>query len=194
MHNRVSKVLMEASLLHSRMNDSEELNKSVVDIAKACTSAISSGKKILFAGNGGSAADAQHLTAELVNRFNHDRPGIAAISLTTDTSVITSVSNDSAFDNIFSRQIEALGNRGDILILFSTSGRSLNIIKAARSAAEKGMIVAGFTGNAENDLEKLCTYMIKIPSDCTPRIQEGHILFGHILCDLIEWELYPKLK
>jgi len=174
------------------MTESDELKNNVVAIAKACTDAILSGKKILFAGNGGSAADAQHLTAELVNRFNYDRPGIAAISLSTDTSVITSVSNDSSFENIFSRQIEALGVKGDIFIILSTSGKSENIIKAAKTARERGLIVAGFTGHAGNDLEGLCHFMIKVPSVCTPRIQEGHILFGHILCDLIEGELFPK--
>ncbi len=192
MQNRVSKILSDASSVHCKMNESNELKNSVVALAKACTAAISSGKKIIFAGNGGSAADAQHLTAELVNRFNYDRPGIAALSLATDTSVITSVSNDSTFDSIFSRQIEALGGKGDVFIALSTSGRSNNIIKAAQSAREKGLIVAGFIGQAGNDLEKLCNFTIKIPSDCTPRIQEGHILFGHILCDLIEGELYPK--
>jgi D-sedoheptulose 7-phosphate isomerase len=150
------------------------------------------GNKILLAGNGGSAADAQHLAAELVNRFNYERPAIAAISLSTDTSVITSVGNDSGFESLFSRQVEALGKSGDILILLSTSGNSPNIVKAAISGKEMGMVVAGFTGMKENRLADLSNIVIKVPSDSIPRIQEGHILAGHILCDLIEAEIHPK--
>lgn len=186
MHKNVSIILSEAAEVYNKMKLSDELIDSIVSLSKVCIGAISDKKKILFAGNGGSAADAQHLTAELVNRFNYDRPAIAALALTTDTSVITSISNDSDYENIFSRQIEALGTKGDILIVLSTSGNSANISKAATSAVEKGLIVAGFTGSDCGSLQDKCDYLIKVPSKCTPRIQEGHILMGHILCGLIE--------
>jgi len=192
MQNRVRAILAESEAVHSLMASSEELVSSIAETALVCCTALRSGKKILFAGNGGSAADAQHLAAELVNRFNHERPALAAIALSTDTSVITSIGNDSGFESLFSRQIEALGSSGDILVLLSTSGNSPNILKAAKAAAERGVVIAGFTGNSENRLAELCDIVVKIPSDCTPRIQEGHILAGHILCDLIEAEMYPK--
>lgn len=192
MQSRARAILSESAEVHSLMAASEEFVSSITETAAICCAAIRSGSKILFAGNGGSAADAQHLTAELVNRFNHDRPAIAAIALSTDTSVITSVGNDTGFESLFSRQIEALGKSGDILILLSTSGNSPNIINAAKRAKERGIVVAGFTGERENRLAELSDIVIKTPSDCTPRIQEGHILAGHILCDLIEAELYPR--
>jgi D-sedoheptulose 7-phosphate isomerase len=194
MQKRTQQILSEALAVYTSMNNSPELTKGLADLATACCEAIRRGNKILFAGNGGSAADAQHLTAELVNRFGYDRPAIAAISLSTDTSVLTSVSNDSHFEYVFARQVEALGNKGDILVLLSTSGNSTNIIRAAEVAKRKDVIVAGFTGSAESKVGKLCNYVIKIPSDCTPRIQEGHILAGHILCDLIEGGLFPASK
>lgn len=192
MQKRVKAILSESEAVHRRMASSEEFVSSISEAAGLCCTAIRSGKKILFAGNGGSAADAQHLAAELVNRFNYERPAMAALALSTDTSVITSIGNDSGFESLFSRQIEAIGNSGDILILLSTSGNSPNIVKAAKAGKERGVIIAGFTGEKENMLAELSDIVVKIPSDCTPRIQEGHILAGHILCDLIEAEIYPK--
>jgi D-sedoheptulose 7-phosphate isomerase len=192
MQTRVRAILSESEAVHSRMATSDDFVKSISEMAVRCCTAIRSGKKILFAGNGGSAADAQHLAAELVNRFNYERHSIAAIALSTDTSVITSIGNDSGFESIFSRQIEAIGGSGDILILLSTSGDSPNIVKAAKAGKERGVIVAGFTGESENRLTGLSDIVVRIPSGCTPRIQEGHILAGHILCDLIEAEIYPK--
>lgn len=192
MQNRIRAILAESETVHSRMASSEEFVSSITETAVMCRTALRMGNKILLAGNGGSAADAQHLAAELVNRFNYERPAIAAISLSTDTSVITSVGNDSGFESLFSRQVEALGKSGDILILLSTSGNSPNIVKAAISGKEMGMVVAGFTGMKENRLADLSNIVIKVPSDSIPRIQEGHILAGHILCDLIEAEIHPK--
>jgi D-sedoheptulose 7-phosphate isomerase len=192
MQNRIRAILSESEAVHTLMASDEELVRRIAETALVCCTALRSGKKILFAGNGGSAADAQHLAAELVNRFNHDRPALAAIALSTDTSVMTSVGNDSGFESLFSRQIEALGNSGDILVLLSTSGNSPNILKAAKAATERGVFIAGFTGDSENRLAEMCNIVVKIPSGFTPRIQEGHILAGHILCDLIESEMYPK--
>jgi D-sedoheptulose 7-phosphate isomerase len=168
------------------MASSEEFMGSLTETATLCCAALRSGKKILFAGNGGSAADAQHLAAELINKFMHTRPAIAAIALTTDTSVITSIANDSSFEMIFSRQIEGIGNKGDILIVISTSGSSPNIISAINTARQKGIAIAGFTGSGRSLMTDLCDINVQIPSQETPRIQEGHILAGHILCSLIE--------
>jgi D-sedoheptulose 7-phosphate isomerase len=186
MQNKVRAILSESEAVHRRMASSEEFVRSITETATLCCSALRSGKKILLAGNGGSAADAQHLAAELINKFMHTRRAIAAIALTTDTSVITSISNDSSFDMIFSRQIEGIGNKGDILIAISTSGSSPNIISAINTARQKGIIIAGFTGSDKNLMTDLCDIIVQIPSKETPRIQEGHILAGHILCSLIE--------
>ena len=150
------------------------------------------GNKILFAGNGGSAADAQHLAGELVSRFYFDRPALPAIALTTDTSILTAIGNDYSFENLFSRQIEANGNKGDLFIGISTSGNSLNIIKAIEICKKKGIVTVGLTGKSGGKLADLCDYCIKVPSQETPRIQEAHILIGHIICSVIEEFLFGK--
>lgn len=186
MNRKVSAIINEALSVSIAMNESEELHHAIAEVAKSCIQTIKGGNKILFAGNGGSAADAQHLTAELINKFMHTRRAIAAIALTTDTSVITSIANDSSFEMIFSRQIEGIGNKGDTLIVISTSGSSPNIIAAINTARQKGMTIAGFTGSGKNLMTDLCDIIVQIPSNQTPRIQEGQILAGHILCSLIE--------
>ncbi len=164
----------------------------IEEAAKICCEALRNGNKILFAGNGGSAADAQHLAGELVNRFGFERPGLAAISLTTDTSVITSISNDYGFNRIFARQVEALGNKGDILLAITTSGMSENILQGAAAAARKGIFVIGLTGRSGGRLKESCNILLNVPSDETPRIQEAHIMTGHILCSRIETLLFGE--
>jgi len=166
------------------------LIKEISNSAEVCVEALKAGRKILIAGNGGSAADAQHMAGELVNRFMFERPGLSAIALTTDTSVLTSVSNDSGFEEVFSRQVEALGSEGDVLILISTSGRSMNILKAAETAHKKNVSVIGLTGRTGGQMDKYCDLLIKVPSDNTPRIQECHILIEHILCSIIENKIF----
>jgi D-sedoheptulose 7-phosphate isomerase len=148
----------------------------------------------MLAGNGGSAADAQHIAAELVNRFGFDRPALNAIALTTDTSILTSVANDSGFEKIFARQVEAIGREGDVFIGLSTSGNSGNIVETLRRCREKKIITIGLTGSSGGRMDDLCDICIKVPSDDTPRIQEVHILIGHIICTLIENELFGTLK
>jgi D-sedoheptulose 7-phosphate isomerase len=170
----------------------ETLLMLIKESADLCIQALREDKKIIFAGNGGSAADAQHLAGELVNRFGFERPGLSAISLTTDTSVITSISNDYGFKILFSRQIQALGKRGDILIAISTSGNSLNILEGLREAKKTGIKTIGFTGISGGKMMSLCDICLKVPSNNTPRIQEAHILMGHIICSLIENSLFPK--
>jgi len=168
-----------------------EIARTLEEVATVCCTALHRGNKILFAGNGGSAADAQHLAGELVSRFNFDRPGLAAIALTTDTSVLTAIGNDCGYELVFARQINALGTRGDILIAISTSGRSRNILRAVEEAREKGLITVGLTGQTGGDMPVLCDHLIRIPSTETPKIQEAHIMLGHILCGLIEWTMFP---
>ena len=152
---------------------------------KIITSLKNDGKVILF-GNGGSAADAQHMAAELIGRFKIERSSIPAISLTTDTSIITSIGNDYDFENIFSRQIESLGNKHDIIIAISTSGNSKNIINGVKSAKEKGIFVIGLSGKSESELKKISDITINAPSEDTARIQESHRVIIHCLCQLVE--------
>ncbi len=159
---------------------------TIEKIAIQCAAALENGKKIMIVGNGGSAADAQHIAAELVGRFLKKRKGLAAIALTTDTSAITAISNDFGFDKVFSRQIEALGQEGDVLLAISTSGNSENIIQSVIQSKLMGIETIGLLGNNGGQLAKLCNFSIIVPSDVTARIQEAHILIGHILCESIE--------
>ncbi|TES89097.1 MAG: SIS domain-containing protein [Desulfobacteraceae bacterium] len=158
------------------------------DMLSTC---ITSGHKILIFGNGGSAADAQHIAAEFVNRFQIERPPLAALALTTDTSIITSIGNDYHFDKIFSKQIRALGKRDDIAIGISTSGNSTNVIEAIHAAGQIGMFTIGLTGRG-GELAECADLVFAVKSDTTARIQESHITLGHILCDLVERILFPE--
>jgi D-sedoheptulose 7-phosphate isomerase len=155
---------------------------------------LRNGGTILLAGNGGSAADAQHIAAELVGRFAYDRPGLAAIALTTDTSALTAIANDQGFERIFARQVEALGRRGDLLIAISTSGRSPNIIAAVQAARGRGVITVGLCGQNPGPMGPWCDHVLAIPSSDTPRIQEAQILVGHIICGLLEQQLHPRAQ
>jgi D-sedoheptulose 7-phosphate isomerase len=165
---------------------------AVEQVADRCVEAIRRGNKILFAGNGGSAADAQHLAAELVGKLNFDRPGLPSMSLTTDTSILTAIGNDYGYEHVFRRQIEAIGVKGDVLIGISTSGRSKNLLMAFAAAREKGIMVVGMTGKTGGDMLALCDQCLRIPSLETQTIQEGHIVIGHIMCGLIERLMFPR--
>jgi D-sedoheptulose 7-phosphate isomerase len=158
--------------------------------AEMLADCVTSGNKVLIFGNGGSAADAQHLAAELVNRFQIERPPLAAVALTTDTSILTSIGNDYSFVDIFAKQIEALGKPGDIAWGITTSGHSANVIKAIKSARKIGMTTIGMTGRG-GELAACADLVFSVPSDTTARIQESHITLGHILCELLERKLYP---
>lgn len=158
-------------------------------VAAGCADALEAGHKILFAGNGGSAAQCQHLATELTCRFTDDRIAYAAIALTTDTSFLTACANDYSFDDVFARQVEALGQQGDALVLLSTSGRSENVVRAARAASEKGIATFAFTGRGGGQLAEACDIAIAVPSDDSARIQEAHLLLGHLLCGAIEARL-----
>lgn len=165
-----------------------DLIQRVADILASC---ITSGHKILIFGNGGSAADAQHIAAEFVNRFQIERPPLAALALTTDTSIITSIGNDYHFDDIFYKQILALGRKDDIAIGISTSGNSKNVIKAVHAAKDIGILTIGFTGRG-GELAECANHVFSVKSNVTARIQEAHSLLGHILCDLVDRILFPE--
>ena len=160
-------------------------------MAERCKEALKSGNKVLFCGNGGSAADAQHLAAELIGRFQKERRSLASVALTTDTSILTAVANDYGYDEVFARQVEGLGRSGDVLIGISTSGNSANVVKAALKARDTGMHTIAFTGEGGGKLKDICDITVAVPSKVTARIQEMHIMVGHIICELVEEE-YDK--
>jgi D-sedoheptulose 7-phosphate isomerase len=167
-----------------------ELLQTIGRVARVCVEALKSGRKLLFIGNGGSAADAQHFAAEMVSRFAFDRPGLPAIALTTDTSALTAIGNDYGYEKLFARQVQALGNPGDVLFGISTSGRSPNVLGGLFEARKKGLTTIGMTGNQRSEITRLVDYCIEVPSPSTPTIQECHIVVGHILCGLIETEIF----
>jgi D-sedoheptulose 7-phosphate isomerase len=179
-HLEVSRAAMQ------RATEDATLLKTAGAIAAAMITALRSGGKVLLIGNGGSAADAQHIAAEIVGRYKQDRPGYAAIALTTDSSALTSISNDYGFEQIFSRQVEGLGQSGDVLLAFSTSGRSLNILAALRKAREIGIVTAGFTGTEGEAMRADCDHLLVTPSDDTPVIQQVYMAVVHGICDEVE--------
>jgi D-sedoheptulose 7-phosphate isomerase len=164
--------------------------KNVETIANIATKVLQGGNKIMFCGNGGSAADSQHLAAELVSKLYYDRPGLNAVALTTDTSALTAIGNDYGYEKVFSRQVEAIGKEGDMLIGFSTSGRSKNVLLAFEKAMSMKIITVGFLGQDGRDIGKISDYQVNIPSSSTPNIQEGHISTGHIICAIIEDNIF----
>jgi len=168
----------------------EALLDNIVAVAKLCVKLYQGDRKTILAGNGGSAADAQHIAAELVGRYGFDRPSIPSLALTTDTSNLTAIGNDYGYDYIFSRQLEGMGQNGDIFIGISTSGNSVNVINAFKSAKKKGITTIALVGRDGGKMAKMADYALVVPSDSTPRIQESHILIGHILCDIIEKEIF----
>ncbi|BCT91855.1 phosphoheptose isomerase [Lysobacter helvus] len=174
------------------MSEDAALEQTIVQAVDTCVRSLRNGGKILFAGNGGSAADAQHWAGELVSRFYYDRPGLPGIALTTDTSILTAIGNDYGYDYTFARQVEALGVAGDVFVAISTSGNSPNIVRAAEASRARGIHVIGFTGQGGGALLPLADVCFRVPSTETPRIQEGHEFIGHLLCSLIECAMYPR--
>lgn len=190
MHRFIHEEIKKLSNLLIQIQKDSTLLNTVNRAAQFCIDTIKNGKKILFAGNGGSAADAQHLAAELVGRLRFNRPGLPAIALTTDTSALTAIGNDYGFDLIFSRQVEALGQPGDVLIGISTSGKSSNVLNALKVAREKNITTIGMTGKQAPLMDEQCDLIIHVPSNETSKIQECHILLGHIVCAIIEDQLF----
>lgn len=172
--------------------NNEELMALIQEVSKITIEAYKKGNKTLIAGNGGSAADSQHIAGEFVSKFYFDRPGLASIALTTDTSILTAIGNDYGYEKLFSRQVQANGVSGDVFIGISTSGNSQNIIEALKECKEKGIITVGFTGANGGMMKELCDYCLCVPSNETPRVQESHILLGHIVCAVVEEEIFGK--
>ena len=187
LHENVSQQLAESATVKRDL--AERDTGQIVEFFQRVIGCLRQGGKILFCGNGGSAADAQHLAAELVGRFGKGKPPLAAIALTTDTSVLTCLSNDYSFDDIFAKQVQALGKKGDVLVSISTSGKSENIVRAARCARELGLFTIALTGSGGGALAEVAELCLKVPSENSQRIQEAHITIGHIVLDLLEKKL-----
>jgi D-sedoheptulose 7-phosphate isomerase len=186
-------ILSEIELARQLMDDmlqNGELIAQLESAIQACVSCLRKDGRILIAGNGGSAADAQHIAGELVSRFAFERPGLPVLALTTDTSVLTAIGNDDGYQYLFSRQIQAHGKKGDVFIAYSTSGKSVNILMALQEAKRLGLICIGLTGCDGGPLSDWCDFVLEVPSDRTPKIQEGHLVLGHILCGLVEKAIF----
>ncbi|MDD5716634.1 MAG: D-sedoheptulose 7-phosphate isomerase [Sulfuricurvum sp.] len=190
MKNYIIRQIADSAATKQAILDNDALLETIVTVAKACVDVYRQGKKTILAGNGGSAADAQHIAAELVGRYGFDRPSIPSLALTTDTSNLTAIGNDYGYDKVFSRQLEGMAQEGDMFIGISTSGNSQNIINAFESAKDRDVTTVALVGRDGGKMAAMADYAIIIPSQATPRIQESHILIGHILCDIIEKELF----
>lgn len=184
--------IRECNTLLQDLLQSHEYLSAVLDVAGALSKCLSAGNKILFFGNGGSAADAQHLAAELSGRFLKERQSLAGYALTTNSSVLTAIGNDYSFGDVFARQVQGIGRAGDLAFAISTSGNSPNVLRAVDVARKVGLVTVGLTGRTGGKLSGAVDHCIRVPSDQTPRIQEVHILTGHILCELIEETLFQK--
>lgn len=187
----VKRAIKDSIETKSKILENETL-LTIEKIAGEMTKAFRNGKKVLFCGNGGSAADAQHIAAELSGKFYLDREPLFAEALHTNTSFLTAVANDYSYEEVFARAVKAMGRKGDILVGISTSGNSLNVIKALKLAKNMDMITIGFAGCDGGKMRNLCRYLIKAPSTDTPRIQESHILIGHIICEIVEKRIFGK--
>ena len=184
--DKISHIIKSSIDTKQKLLQDEVLLKTITTTIDVFVNAFRGGKRVYFCGNGGSAADAQHLAAEFSGRFYKDRKALPAEALHCNTSYLTAVANDYSFDDIYSRLIDGLGEKGDVLVGLSTSGNSVNILKAFESARKKEMITVGFTGESGGKMKTLCDHLINIPSSDTPRIQESHIMVGHIICQLVE--------
>lgn len=190
MRSHISTQIMKAQQLMSEMLEDDSLFVQIENSAQTCIDSLKSGGKILLAGNGGSAADAQHIAAEFVSRFAFDRPGLPAIALTTDTSILTAIGNDYGYEKLFARQLQSLGRKGDVFIGYSTSGKSANVLLGFEEAQQRDIKTIGLTGKRDGPMRELCDYLIEVPSLETAKIQEGHLVLGHILCGLVEQALF----
>jgi D-sedoheptulose 7-phosphate isomerase len=190
----VRDLIGESIAVKQRLAEDDAVLQCIVAVAKQCVAAFRTGNKVLLAGNGGSAADAQHIAAEIVSRFEVDRPGLPAIALNTDTSMLTAIGNDYGYEAIFQRQLEANGVKGDIFIGISTSGNSQNVVNALLKAREMGILAVGLSGANGGRMAEVCDTCIRIPSASTPRIQEAHITVGHIICAMVENELFGQYR
>ncbi len=188
------KNLETAISLKQQMLRDQQLLEKVGEMAELLVACYRAGGKVLFCGNGGSAADAQHLASELSGKYYYDRPPLFAAALHANTSHLTAVANDYSYEDVYSRLTEAMGRPGDVLVGLSTSGNSPNVVKALEKAREKGMVTIGLTGSGSGMMNKYCDCLVKVPTNDTPRIQECHILIGHTVCEIVEISLFPEEK
>ena len=190
--DKIKKIIKASIDTKQSVLQNEGLLKTIAASVDLIVNAFRNGNRVYFCGNGGSAADAQHLAAEFSGRFYTDRKALPAEALHCNTSYLTAVGNDYGFDEIYSRLIDGIGEKGDVLVGLSTSGNSPNILKALKTAKKKEMITIGFTGKSGGEMRTLCDHLINIPSTDTPRIQESHIMVGHIICQLVEEKYFAK--
>ena len=190
--NFINNQIQESYSVKKIILNDQKLTALILKVSEICLEVYKNGNKTIIAGNGGSAADSQHLAGEFVSRFAFDRPGLPSIALTTDTSVLTAIGNDYGYKKLFERQIQANGKKGDMFIGISTSGNSENIIEAIKQAKKMEIITVGLTGENESKMDELCDYCIKVPSKETPRIQESHIMIGHIICAVVERAYFKR--
>ena len=188
----IKKLISDSIATKQLVLEDQDLISAIHHAAQACIEAFKADKKVLFCGNGGSAADAQHISAELSGRFYTDRPPLYSEALHVNSSYMTAVANDYSYDVVYSRMVEACGRKGDVLVGITTSGNSKNILAAMEMARKHGMITIGMTGKSGGKMNDCCDIMLRVPSTDTPRIQESHILIGHIICQLIEETIFPK--
>ncbi|MEN9772079.1 MAG: hypothetical protein RJA58_722 [Pseudomonadota bacterium] len=191
MQDEIRMSLMATRQVMEDMLADADLQHQLVAAVDLCAQSLSSGQKLLFAGNGGSAAEAQHFSAEMVGRFLKERQPLPSIALNTDTSALTAIGNDYGYEHVFARQVQALGQPGDVLIAMSTSGRSKNLVLAMQAAREKNVKTIALTGSHPRDMGALADIVLKVPSSHTPQIQEGHLVLGHLLCGMVEQRLLP---
>ena len=189
---QIEQISADSIAVKQQILETPRLTETIAIVADLCTTALKNGKKILFCGNGGSAADAQHLAAEFSGRFYTDRDALPAEALHCNTSYLTAVANDYSYDEVYSRLLQAKGRVGDVLFALSTSGNSSNILRALDTANQLEMDTIGMTGATGGKMAVRCRYLLKVPSGDTPRIQESHILMGHIICQLVEERLFPR--
>jgi D-sedoheptulose 7-phosphate isomerase len=192
MNNRIKQAISDSVEVKNAILSSDKLLQTIQTVADEMTRCFKHDGKVLFCGNGGSAADAQHLAAEFSGRFYYDRPPLYSEALHVNTSFVTAVGNDYSYDAVYARMINAMGKKGDVLVAISTSGNSGNILRAIDAAKQKGMIVVGMTGRTGGLMGDKCTYLLNMPSTDTPRVQESHIMVGHILCELVEAAVFPR--
>ncbi|MBR4155887.1 MAG: D-sedoheptulose 7-phosphate isomerase [Bacteroidales bacterium] len=188
----IEKIIKDSIDVKQLILNDKKLVQRVNDAAMMCVESLKNGGKIHFCGNGGSAADAQHLAAELSGRFYYDRPPLNAEALHVNTSYLTAVANDYSYDMIYARMLQASAKKGDVIVGISTSGNSTNILKAFDVAKEIGVKTIGMTGESGGKIANVCDILLNVPSKCTPRIQESHIMIGHIICEIIEATIFPK--
>ena len=186
----IAQSFADAARTYAELAADASIQSSLEAVVELVVQALAKGNKLLFAGNGGSAADCQHMAGEFVSRFMFDRNPLPALALTTDTSILTAIANDYGYEQAFSRQVQGLAKAGDVLFAYSTSGNSANIVKALQVAKELQVATVGLTGASEGCMAPFCDRLLQVPSSCVPRIQEGHLLMGHTICEMVEHRMF----